>query len=327
MNNYYIAWWNLENLFDVFGSAQRPDWLQKTLKNELKGWTQEVLEIKIWQLAKIICRMNENKGPDILGVCEVENQNVLQMLVDKLSGLNRNYAVAHHDTNDKRGIDVAFIYDNDKFSPNEQFSYEVLKRTATRDIFQVNFTSVNGNKLILIGNHWPARIPGSYQSEPYRIIAAETLSYWMERILEIYSSEISVLIMGDFNDEPFNRSIVEYALSTNLDKKVINSRSPRLLNLMWPFMGDGYGSFYYQNFPFVFDQILVSKGLLLQKGKFHIAKDDNKKHKVKIVMQKEMQSTGRYPSPIRFSRPAKKDYNPDGFSDHYPVSVVVEEKI
>ena len=32
MVNYYVAWWNLENLFDVEDSAQRPEWLQRQLR-------------------------------------------------------------------------------------------------------------------------------------------------------------------------------------------------------------------------------------------------------------------------------------------------------
>ena len=60
--------------------------------------------------------MNNDSGPDILGVCEVENKPVMDRLVTSLNSLNRNYKVAHHDCSDERGIDVAFIYDGDKFT-------------------------------------------------------------------------------------------------------------------------------------------------------------------------------------------------------------------
>ncbi len=129
--------------------------------------------------------MNSGQGPDILSVCEIENRNVLVKLTKHLNELPHHYDIVHADTNDGRGIDVAFIYDNEKFTAKDIFSHHVLKRTATRDIFQVTFTTQSRNELILIGNHWPSRMGGEYKSEPYRILAAETLAYWYERIVEI----------------------------------------------------------------------------------------------------------------------------------------------
>ena len=148
--DYYAASWNLENLFDVVDSPQRSDKLQRVLKNELKGWTADVLEKKLDQLAKVIRFMNNNKGPDLLGVCEVENRFVLELLVAKLADLNRPYKIAHDNSQDERGIDVAFIYDESKFIANEQFSHYIQKRTATRDLFQVNFKTASGYLLIVI---------------------------------------------------------------------------------------------------------------------------------------------------------------------------------
>jgi hypothetical protein len=335
-NNYFISWWNVENLFDVYDSKQRPEWLQKQLNSELKGWTEQVLNHKISNLASIIKQMNNNTGPDILGLCEVENQPVLEMLKNALLPLGRNYGIVHHDTSDQRGIDVAFIYDRDKFTFKQFFSHTILKRTATRDLFQANFITPKNRDLILVGNHWPARSAGVLKSEPYRIIAGETLSYWMERTIEEIRKENekknekkndpAVLVMGDFNDEPFNRSIMEYALGTNSEKKVVYARTPRLFNLMWPLYGHGQGTYYWDNFPLVLDQILVSKELIKSTGKIKVAKGATPEYLVKIEMFPEMVNPGRYSSPVSHGRPSKKSsFNPDGFSDHYPVSVVIEE--
>lgn len=62
MPSHYVAFWNVENLFDTEDSPDRPEWLQKTLAKELKGWTSEILNRKIEQLAFIVCRMNGGKG-------------------------------------------------------------------------------------------------------------------------------------------------------------------------------------------------------------------------------------------------------------------------
>jgi len=319
MNEYYVSWWNLENLFDVEHSTERPEWLQKSLEKELKGWNQEILDTKIQQLSKIITKMNDGKGPDILGVCEVENRPVMLQLVNSLSDLSRNYKVAHHDCSDKRGIDVAFIYDSDQFECEREFSHVVLMRNGTRDLYQVNLKrKSSGEDLILVGNHWPSRRGEVLLTEPYRIIAAETLSYWNRRIQDIKGEDVPILIMGDFNDEPHSRSIKQYALGTNCVKRVENCRIPRLYNLMWALMGQGLGTYYFENFPNMLDQFLVSKGFLNSNASMKINEDS-----VKIDKYPELM-VGRYNIPRRFGRPSGT-LDEEGFSDHFPISVVIEE--
>ena len=320
MKTHYIAFWNVENLFDTEDSAERPEWLQKTLAKELEGWNEAVLDRKIGQLSSIIRQMNGGKGPDLLGLCEVENRPVLERLVAGLAPLGRNYEIAHHDTSDKRGIDVAFIYDRTEFTAQEQFFHVILKRSATRDIFQVNFRTPGGREIIVIGNHWPSRSAGMLESEPYRMTAGETLGYWMERIDEIKGNDAAVVVMGDFNDEPFNRSITDYALAGNSETKVRNARSAWLFNLMWPFLGQGLGTHYFDNFANVLDQFLISRGILNGRSGFRLERGS-----VKIEMFDQMVSKGDYPAPILFGRPSEK-LNRDGFSDHYPVSLILQEE-
>ena len=321
MLSHSLAWWNVENLFDVFDSPQRPAWLQSALAGELAGWTLPVLERKITQLASVIRQMNGGLGPDLLGVCEIENDVVLNLLVSALAPLGRNYQVAHHDMRDQRGIDVAFLYDAGRFAAEHQFSHEILKRAATRDLFQVNFRSLGtGKLLVIVGNHWPSRSGGQYETEPYRILAAETLSYWHLRILEIQGANTAVLVMGDLNDEPDDRSVTAYALSTRSTEKVLRSTTaPRLLNLMWPLFGQGIGSHYFENFPNLLDQILVSKGMLRQDAVFRLAPGS-----MAIFRPPEMQS-GTYDVPRRYGRPSA-GHDPDGFSDHYPLTLTLLEE-
>ncbi|MDH3657570.1 MAG: hypothetical protein OEM77_05485 [Nitrosopumilus sp.] len=313
MSEYYVAWWNLENLFDL-ETALRSDKLKRTIQKELKGWDQNILNNKLSQLSKIILQMNEQKGPDILGVCEVESKSVLKKLVDKINTPQRKYSIAHEDTNDGRGIDVAFIYDSNKFVVKRQFSQWIVRRNATRDIFQVNLKIKRTNtELVLVGNHWPARIGGVYESEPYRIIAAETLSYFHQRIAEEMGKDTPILIMGDFNDEPFNRSVTDYALSTNKSDKLKKARNPKLFNLMWKLLAQGEATHYYTDGE-ILDQFMISKGFLFNNSKLSINNES-----VKIEKFPEMTKNGK---PQRFGRPAK-NYNENGFSDHFPISLII----
>jgi hypothetical protein len=109
-----------------------------------------VRDRKVAQLASVIAQMNGASGPDFLGICEVENRFVIDLLVEAMEGLvpGRSYAVAHADTDDARGIDVAFLYDDTKFvvPPGETFFHVVMRRNATREIVQVNFQTVHGGR-------------------------------------------------------------------------------------------------------------------------------------------------------------------------------------
>jgi predicted extracellular nuclease len=318
MANHYITWWNLENLFDS-ENAPRTDKLHRVLKKELEGWSDEILEKKIKQLVKMLRTINGLNGPDILGVCEVENENVLKKFRDSLQQtLDRGYKIIHADTQDERGIDVAFLYDKDKFAvdPQKVFYHVIVKRYATRDIVQANFRSkISNTEFVLVGNHWPSRSGGQLESEPYRIMAGETLAYFNQRIQDVHSQAIPILVMGDFNDEPFNRSITEYAKSTLSADRVLNARSvPWLYNLMWEAIGSRAGTFYYSDAYNVLDQFMVSRGMLIDNAKLKVQEGS-----IRIEVFPEMSKNG---IPRKFGRPAEA-LDQEGYSDHFPISLVL----
>lgn len=321
MTDHYIAWWNVENLFDVKDAPvdRRPEELKRKIKADLKNWTADVLDKKTSNLASVISQMNEGHGPDILGVCEVENRFVLELLKGKVNVPDRNYQVIHHDMSDKRGIDVAFIYDSNKYTvnSNEFFHHTIIKRYPTRELVQTTLQTQKGNDLILVGNHWPSRSGGQYGSEPYRILTGETLSYFIQRILEEKGKDAAIIVMGDFNDEPFNRSLSEYALSVRDRDKVLNGRNPYLYNLMWHLLGQRKASYVYGARPIMLDQFMVSKGIVKKTGKY-----DLRENLVKLEIFDGMVK-GDYDTPIRFGQ---KNPNLDGFSDHLPISFILKEK-
>lgn len=322
MSEHFIAFWNVENLFDIETSTNRPAYLQKKLKKELKGWTDAILNRKLDQIASIITQMNGGQGPDILGVCEVENLAVMNRLADVISSGGRTYGVAHADTSDGRGIDVAFLYDQTRYQSAEQFQHFVQKRTATRDIFQVNLKTSSNRDLVVIGNHWPSRRGGQFQSEPYRMMVGETLAYFHDRIIEEKGEDTAIVVMGDFNDEPFDRSVRDYALAIRERRKIMGSRSKNYFyNLMWEIAGARTATHYFSGVPNVLDQFWISKGILKTGTDFRI-----KSGSVTVEDFPELVASGTYPRPRPFSRPSKKGgHDPDGFSDHFPISMVLIE--
>ena len=320
----HIAWWNLENLFDEENSPFRTDKVKRTLGDSLKNWTPVLRDLKIKQLASVIAQMHDGAGPDLLGVCEVENRRVLDLLVAQLSVLlpNRVYAIVHADTQDARGIDVAFLYDPRQFEApeDEVFFHVVMRRNATREIVQVNFRTRPGGRVwAVFGNHWPSRSGGAAESAGYRDIAGETLAFFHQRVLEVHGPATPVLAMGDFNDEPFDASLVIHALSTRQKPRVLLADTPRLWNLMWPIMGIADGSFYYENQPNMLDQFLVNKHMVVEQAVIRAEPAT-----AAILRFPGTVAPGDYPKPRPFGGMGEP-VDPKGFSDHFPIAMRVTE--
>ena len=143
MSEYSIAFWNLENLFGPENHPHRIDWVKKDIGSSLEGWTPTLYQTKLDQLAKVIIQINHGIGPDILGVCEVEDEHVLNNLVSTIAPHfpNRDYGTIYASEDlSFRGIDTAFIYDKSKFSVDESliFNHFVMRRTGNSRHFAGN---------------------------------------------------------------------------------------------------------------------------------------------------------------------------------------------
>jgi len=151
-------------------------------------------------------------------------------------------------------------------------------------------------------------------------LAGETLAYVVSDLLhgDNGDKELPIIAMGDFNDEPFNRSMQEYLLGTRDPARVRYSKSGHLLNCMWPLMqGHDPGTYLYSSDWNMLDQFLVSYGLL--KGSSPLKAD---LESIDILRPAAMiGSSGR---PRRFSRPSTKSgIDPGGFSDHFPITMTL----
>ena len=108
MEDIRVAFWNVQNLFDTAESDIAADFEF----TEGEGWTPARLDEKLGALATVINAMFDGAGPELLGLCEVENREVLEMLVQRLGG---NLRIAHVDSPDIRGIDASLVYCGDRF--------------------------------------------------------------------------------------------------------------------------------------------------------------------------------------------------------------------
>ncbi len=323
MPNIDIAWWNLENLFDRAGHPDRDPGLAVEIDDELVGWTASIRNKKLEQLSKVIELMFDGAGPDLLGVCEVENDTVLQLLLDRVSLPARDYKISHHMSPDARGIDVSFIFDANVLNVLDMDHQMILKRRATRDIFWVEceVKSPTGARFIAAGNHWPSRSAGRYESAPFRMLAGETLSFTLQQLFKEFDvgDRIPTIVMGDFNDEPYDRSMQEYLLGTRDVDRVMNAQNPILLNLMWPLMAeDDPGTLRFRSDWNMLDQFLINKGMLRNDSPVRVIPDSAQIFRPALVKKPNG-------APRRFSRPAARGgVDEGGFSDHFAITVTLD---
>ena len=95
--DYQIAFWNVENLFGPENHPHRIPWVANQVRSDLRGWTPTLYQRKLDQLASIIAQMNGGTGPDVLGICEVEDDHVLADLITTLGQRlpARNYGMVY----------------------------------------------------------------------------------------------------------------------------------------------------------------------------------------------------------------------------------------
>ena len=171
----FVASWNLENLFDTIDDPGKRD--EEFTPGSKKDWTEERLDKKLSNLAKVIHAMNNNNGPDILGVCEVEHESLLKKMISKYLS-HKNYKTAYYESPDFRGIDNGLIFNSARLKLLSIVADTVHlgPDQSTRLIFNANLLVLNTkDTLHVFVNHWPSRIGGVAKTEPERIIAAATL--------------------------------------------------------------------------------------------------------------------------------------------------------
>ena len=305
-----IAFYNLENLFDTRNDPHTLD--DDFTPSGFKRWKERKLRSKIKKLGKAISRIGEEEAlspPVLLGVAEVENSKVIELLLRSKHLRDIPYDYVHFDSPDERGIDTSLIYNREQF---EVVAAEPLPliledsdgdRDWTRDILYVEGI-LNGEHIHLFVNHWPSRREGVAETQPNRIKAADTLLTKLNAIARAGSGEVHSIVMGDFNDDPKSESI-QHIMKSGL-----------FINPMEKLLSPSSGSANYKGKWNLFDQIVVSHTFLNHQPGTHTFS------KAAIFAPKFLKEwKGRYKgNPFRTY--AGRKYL-GGYSDHFPVYVVM----
>ncbi len=261
-----IAFYNVENLFDTINDVNKNDEASPIM--EIKFNRSEIYNKKVNNMARVIADIGTDlvkKSPSIVGLCEVENRNVIEDLLKDKSLKDKNYEIIHYDSPDERGIDVAMIYNEDVFKITSTKSHELIiydnkssKRNYTRDQLVVSGL-LEGELIHLIVNHWPSRSGGEERSRAGRMAAAELNKKIIDSLQGKYK-DAKIITMGDFNDDPHDDSMKKIL---NAKKHIKDVEENGIYNPMETILSDqGIGTNAYRDVWQLFDQILVSKPFL-----------------------------------------------------------------
>lgn len=311
-----VAFYNVENLFDIYDDPKTID--EDRTPNGKDHYTEEIYRDKISHMAKVISEIGSDvtkTAPDVIGLAEVENEKVLIDLINDPQLKPFNYGIVHFDSPDERGIDVAFLYKKNVFTPTSFDHIPLMltdndgSRDYTRDQLLVT-GMMDGEELHFIVNHWPSRSGGEAASRPKREAAA-ALNKKIIDSLQNLDPKAKIFSMGDLNDDPTNASLKE-VLKTKANKN--KAKGKDLYNPMEEMLKKGLGSLAYRDGWNLFDQIFFSAELLEEDRstlRFWQAHIFNKRY----LIQAEGQYKG-YP----FRSYSYNNYT-GGYSDHFPVYI------
>lgn len=318
-----IAFYNIENLFDylndpiTFDDDRTPDGKDH--------WTKEIYEAKLANMAKVISEIGKEAtgtSPAIIGLCEIENRKVLEDLISQKPLAGLDYGIIQYDSPDRRGVDVAMLYQKKIFRPINSKAFELFlyddqdrtKRVYTRD--QLLVTGMfDGEKIHFIINHWPSRRGGEARSRPKRLKAAALNRRIMDSLFSA-NPYAKIISMGDFNDDPTSPSIKE-VLKAKRNRE--NMKLKEFFNPMENMYKKGLGTLAYRDGWNLFDQIIIST---------EVAKKEYSSYrfyKAGIFNKRYLET----PSGEYKGYPFRSFVNgfTGGYSDHFPVFMyLIKEK-
>lgn len=317
-----VVFYNAENLFDTIKDTRKFD--QEFIPESKKRWNTEKYLQKVDKIAQVLSSIHTQEQPQmlptIIGLCEIENKQVLQDLISHPLLKSNHYEIVHFDSPDLRGIDVALLYQKTHFYPTQMSKHPLKlykengKRLYTRDQLLVTGL-LDKEEIHVIVNHWPSRFGGEKKSMPNRLAAAKLNRKIIDSLFKI-NPQAKIITMGDFNDGPNDDSISK-VLQAHPSEKA-NQIPGALFNPMHTInTKNGLGTLAYNDVWELFDQIIFSQSFSnkdYRTWQFRYAQIANLPFLV--------QSSGKYKG-----YPLRSNSEKAGYSDHFPVyAVLVKEK-
>ena len=317
---YTVVFYNLENLFDIYDDPETHD--EEFTPQGAKQWNEIKYQKKLSNMERVLFDIAaiQKDYPIVIGVSEIENRSVLEDLISQPKLKGANYRICHYDSPDARGVDVAFLYRADVFnlegSENIKLVVEELPDFRTRDLVTM-WGTIDGEPFYFLVPHWPSRLGGKEASQFKRDACAKQIREIKDSLLA-NNPATKVIVMGDFNDDATDASLVKTMGAKGKVKELTEGDFFNLYNAM---LRAGLGTLAYQDAWNLFDNICVTENLVNDKeGELRLIK--GKKFYGNIFTRSYMlQQEGQYKGyPLRTF--VTNDFQ-NGFSDHFPVYIYI----
>jgi len=315
-NPYHrIMFYNVENLFDTVDQPGTAD--EEFTPEADKKWNTSKLFDKLDKIAKVIKDTDGDEWPALIGLCEVENRDVLELLLASTDMKDAGYEIIHKESPDYRGIDVALLYKRDVF---ELINYKLFQvwfpfnvGYSTREILYVKGDLAGTGEIHLFINHWPSRSGGEMESRPKRVFVAELLRTKVDSIFDV-DPQSRIIITGDFNDEPNDFSVISGLTGLHSYDKPKSGNLYALSRYLQ--LNSDIGSYKYKgNWNFL-DQFVVSSALLDTTQNLYCRPTDLDIFGRDYLFENDKTYMGKKPY-----RTYLGDYFHGGYSDHLPVGL------
>lgn len=319
---YKVVFYNLENLFDTINDPNKND--EEYLPEGARKWSTYRYNKKLENMARVLfdVALQDKNFPAVIGVSEIENRLVLEDLIAQPKLAKANYQIVHYDSPDRRGVDCAFFYHPNQFklegSEAHRISFPGRPNFLTRDLVAM-WGKIEGEPFYFIVSHWPSRLGGKERSQYSRDFVAAKCKHICDSVRKV-NPATKVVIMGDFNDDATDKSVVE-VLGAKGDINELEAND--MYNPFYAMFKAGYGTLGYRDAWNLFDNIVVSENLATgSTGALKIKKNENGKFYGNIFSRPYMmQKEGQYKNyPLR-SFVGSNFQN--GYSDHLPVYIYI----
>ncbi len=319
-----VGFYNFENLFDTLDTEGKRDEDFTPTGNLL--YNSRVYQEKLGNLSQVVSEMGTEltpDGPALLGIAEIENRAVLEDFVKQPSIAQRRYQIEHYESLDKRGIDVALLYnpkyfeviESGKVTPKLFYdrnpNAEKRDTVFTRDMLWVK-GRLDGEVVHVLVCHWPSRRGGSYLREG----AAQACRDFIKTIQDD-QPRAKFIVMGDLNDDPTSPSVKDVMKAKGQKAKV---KSGGFYNPWEELYKSGIGTLAYRDSWNLFDQILISESFLPKK------QDGYSFYKNVIFNKSYLLSKGGRFKGYPFRTYSFGKYI-GGYSDHLPVYMFFVKKV
>lgn len=312
--DYRLMFYNVENLFDWYDDRLTGD--DDFLPAGKMHWTKKRCLQKINNIYKVIVATGGWEPPEVIALAEIENRFVLELLVRDTPLSKFHYEIIHHNSPDRRGIDVALLYRPGRLQKISESPVTISDPDSgnirTRDILYCSFKTKEADTIHLFTNHWPSRSGGQLSSEHLRMLAATVLKSKSDSLTDA-NPRSKIIIMGDFNDQPDNRSLRETLQAAYPDE---TPAGKKLYNLSYIKKGCPVsGTHKYQGIWALLDQVIVS-GNLLNYGTLFTTQERYRIFDAPFLLEPDDKYLGTKPDRTYIGY----KYH-GGYSDHLPVYI------